>query len=534
VSSHPAHFLRCARPCTPAPAHAIILADLDIRHLIRSATGAGHLFPAGAACYETTRKNAASPPSAVVHKAVPPTRVDSDEEASPLDTSRRSPWKPVPARAAARAALALRAFRHRNFRLFTIGQTISLTGTWMQQVAVGWLVYRLTGSPLLLGLVGFVSQGPGFLLAPFAGVLADRLNKHRIVITTQLVMMVQALLLGTLVLTDRITIGWILTLMAVLGGASGFDIPARQSFLIEMVGDREDLPNAIALNSSIFNAARLVGPAIAGFAVAAFGEGWVIILNGISYVAVLAGLMAMRLPARQRMRSGPMLRGLHEGLGYAFGFVPIRTVLLLVATVSLVGVPFSVLLPVVATETLAGGPRTLGLLVGATGLGALGGALFLAARTTVIGLGRVIMLSAISFGASLVLFAFSGSLWLSLVLLVAAGFGMMTQMASCNTVLQTIVEDDMRGRVMSFYTMAFTGTAPIGSLLLGLLADGIGAPAAIGLGGAACVAAGIVFGQRLPVLRRLIRPIYTRLGILPEVARGIQAATHHTTPEVDN
>jgi MFS family permease len=469
-----------------------------------------------------------------VHEPVSPPGVNGDDGASSPDTMRRPSLMPAPERAVTRVAFALRALRHRNFRLFTIGQTISLIGTWMQQVAVGWLVYRLTESALLLGVVGFVSQGPGFLLAPFAGVLADRLNKHRIVMTTQLVMMVQALLLGTLVLTDQITIGWILVLMAVLGGATGFDIPARQSFLIELVGDREDLPNAIALNSSMFNAARLVGPAIAGFAIVAFGEGWVILLNGISYVAVLAGLAAMRLPARGRTRTVPVLRGLYEGLGYAFGFVPIRMVLLLVATVSLVGVPFSVLLPVIATEVLGGGPRTLGLLMGATGLGALGGALFLAARTTVIGLGRVIMIAAIGFGTSLVLFALSATLVLSLVLLAAAGFGMMTQMASCNTVLQTIVDDDKRGRVMSFYTMAFTGTAPIGSLFLGFTADQIGAPAAIGIGGAACIAAGVVFGRRLPVLRRLIRPIYARLGILPEVARGIQAATHQTTPEVDD
>ena len=467
-----------------------------------------------------------------MHKSVPPARFEAPDAAPSPDSARRPPY--TLERTAASAAFALRALRHRNFRLFTIGQTISLIGTWMQQVAVGWLVYRLTGSALLLGLVGFVSQGPGFLLAPIAGVLADRLNKHRIVFTTQLIMMVQALLLGTLVLTDQITIGWILMLMAVLGGATGFDIPARQSFLIDMVGDRDDLPNAIALNSSMFNAARLVGPAIAGFAIAGFGEGWVIMLNGISYVAVLAALAAMRLPTYERGRSGPVLRGLHEGLGYAFGFLPIRMVLLLVATVSLLGVPFSVLLPVVATETLGGGPRTLGLLMGATGLGALGGALFLAARSTVIGLGRIIMIAAIGFGTALVLFAFSASLWTSVVLLVAAGFGMMTQMASCNTVLQTIVDDDKRGRVMSFYTMAFTGTAPIGSLLLGFLADHVGAPAAIGVGGAVCITAGIVFGRRLPMLRRLIRPIYARLGILPEVARGIQAATHQTTPEVDD
>jgi MFS family permease len=437
-------------------------------------------------------------------------------------------------RGGSRRALMLRALRHRNFRLFTTGQSISLIGTWMQQVAVGWLVYRLTESAFMLGLVGFVSLGPGFVIAPFAGVLADRHDKRRIVIATQCVMMVQALLLGSLVLTDHITVGWILLLTGVLGAAAGFDIPARQSFLIEMVDDREDLPNAIALNSSIFNAARLVGPAIAGFAIAAVGEGWVILVNGLSYSTVLASLLAMRIrPPTTAPPRGAVLRRLAEGFRYAFGFRPIRAILLLVATVSLLGVPFSVLLPVVATDILGGGPRTLGMLMAATGLGALGGALFLAARTSIRGLGRVIIASATLFGTSLVLFAFARSVAVALPLLALAGFGMMAQMASSNTVLQTLVDDDKRGRVMSFYTMAFTGTAPFGSLLAGTLADRLGVTWAIGLGGTACILAAFVFGRQLPVLRELVRPIYHRLGVLPEVARGIQAATHQTTPRTD-
>jgi MFS family permease len=434
-----------------------------------------------------------------------------------------------------RVALALRALRHRNFRLFTIGQSLSLIGTWMQQVAIGWLVYRLTGSAFLLGLVGFVAQGPGFLLAPFAGELADRYSRHRIVIITQSVMMVQALLLGVLVLTGDVTIGWILVLMAVLGAASGFDIPARQSFLIEMVGDRDDLPNAIALNSSIFNAARLIGPAVAGFAIAAIGEGWVILINGISYVFVLSSLLSMRLTPRPRVRGrGAVFRRVGEGFRYAYGFQPIRTILLLVAIVSLVAVPFSVLLPVVATDVLGGGPRTLGLLMAAMGFGALSGALFLASRRTVVGLGRLIVISATLFGTSLVLFSFAGSLIVCLPLLMLAGFGMMTQMAASNTVLQTLVDDDKRGRVMSLYTMAFTGMAPLGSLLIGWFAARVGAPAAIGVGGALSIGAALLFGYRLPILRGIVRPIYTRMGILPEVARGIQAATHSATPESDD
>jgi MFS family permease len=435
---------------------------------------------------------------------------------------------------ARRLQTTLRALRHRNFRIFTTGQSISLVGTWMQQVAVGWLVYRLTQSPLLLGLVSFASLAPGFVIAPFAGVLADRYNKHRIVIATQVVMMLQALALGSLILTDNVSIGWILLLMTVLGIATGVDIPARQSFLIDLVDDRADLPNAIALNSSIFNAARLVGPAIAGFAIAAIGEGWVIMLNGASYLAVLAGLLAMRLrPRSAPPQRGPVLRRLAEGFRYAFGFGPIRALLLLVAIVSLLGVPFTVLLPVIATEVLGGGPRTLGSLMAATGFGALAGALYLAGRSTVVGLGRVIVVSATLFGTALVLFSFARHIALALPLLALAGFGMMAQMASSNTVLQTVVEDDKRGRVMSFYTMAFMGTAPFGSLLLGAVADRVGAAAAIGFGGGACVVAALAFGRRLPVLRQMVRPIYERLGVLPEVARGIQAATHQATPRTD-
>jgi len=438
-------------------------------------------------------------------------------------------------RRSSRVALTLRALRHRNFRLFTLGQSLSLIGTWMQQVAIGWLVYRLTGSAFLLGLVAFVSQGPGFVLAPFAGEFADRYSRHRIVIITQSVMMIQALLLGTLILTGHVTVGWILVLMGVLGAASGFDIPARQSFLIDMVDDRDDLPNAIALNSSIFNAARLVGPAIAGFAIAAVGEGWVILLNGISYLFVLSSLLAMRIEPRVRTRGrGAVLRRVGEGFRYAYAFRPIRTILALVAVVSLVAVPFSVLLPVVATDVLAGGPRMLGLLMSAMGLGALAGALFLASRRTVVGLGRLIIINATLFGTSLLLFAFARSVLAALPLLALAGFGMMAQMASSNTVLQTLVDDDKRGRVMSLYTMAFSGTAPIGSLLIGWAAARFGAPVAIGIAGGVTVVAALLFGRQLPLLREIVRPIYARMGILPEVARGIQAATHQATPDSDD
>jgi MFS family permease len=443
---------------------------------------------------------------------------------------------PLPTGAGAgRLAGTLRALRHRNFRLFTIGQSLSLVGTWMQQVAVAWLVYRMTESPFMLGLVAFATQAPGFFIAPFAGVLADRVNKLHIIVVTQLVMMTQALALGVLVLTGGVTTGWILLLMAVLGCAVGFDIPARQSFLIDMVDDRRDLPNAIALNSSMFNAARLVGPAIAGVAIAAVGAGWVIIVNGVSYVAVLAALSAMRVGRLTGApQQGAMLRHLRDGVSYAFGFTPIRALLLLVATFGLLGLPFTVLLPVIADDVLGGGARTLGALMAASGLGALGGALYLASRSSVLGLSRVIVASTVIFGTALVLFAFARTVLLALPLLAIAGFGMMALLAASNTVLQTIVDDDKRGRVMSFYTMAFLGSAPLGSLLAGAVAARIGASWTIALSGAICVAATAPFARSLPALRALVRPIYERLGILPELARGIQAATHQTTPTLDD
>jgi MFS family permease len=431
-----------------------------------------------------------------------------------------------------RLALTLRALRHRNFRLFTLGQSISLIGTWMQQVAVAWLVYRMTQSPFALGLVGFVAHAPGFLIAPFAGVLADRFDKRSIVVTTQLVMMLQALVLATLVLTGAVTLGWVLVLMAVLGCATGLDIPARQSFLVQLVDDRADLPNAIALNSSMFNLARLVGPAVAGFAIAAIGEGWVILANGLSYLFVLAALLAMRIPRAPAPHQGAaMLQHLRDGVHYVLGSAPIAGVLLLVATMGLLGLPFTVLLPVVADSVLGGGARTLGMLMAATGLGALAGALFLASRSTVRGIGRLIVISATLFGTSLVLFAFVRTAVIAVPLLAVAGFAMMVLLAGSNTVLQTLVDDDKRGRVMSFYTMAFLGTTPLGSLLAGAVASRIGVSWTIAFGGAACLATAALFARRLPALRAQVQPIYRRLGILPELARGIQAATHQATPE---
>lgn len=426
----------------------------------------------------------------------------------------------------------LRSLRHRNFRLFTIGQSISLLGTWMQQVAVGWLVYRLTDSALLLGLVAFAAQGPTFVLAPIAGALADRANRRRVLLVVQSLMMVQALVLGGLVLSGRIEIWHIVVLSALLGCLSGFDIPVRQSFLVEMVAGREDLSNAIALNSSMFNAARLVGPALAGFGITLFGEGWCILLNGVSYVAVLGALLGMRLePRSRRFGREPLGAQIREGFRYAFGFQPIRAVLLLVAMVSLVGVPFSVLLPVIAGTVLQGDAKTLGVLVSATGLGALVAALYLAARPTVRGLSGVITYSASLFGLALLAFSTSRNLWLSALTLVVAGFGMMLQMAASNTFLQTIVEDDKRGRILALYTMAYIGTAPLGSLLFGWAAQKIGAPLTLAIGGFMCLASAAAFGRKLEDFRAQVRPVYRRLGIIPEVATGIQAATQTRTSE---
>ena len=413
-------------------------------------------------------------------------------------------------RSAGGPSRGIRALRHRNFRLFLGGQIISLAGTWMQQVALSWLVYRLTRSPFLLGLVGFAGQLPSLLLAPLAGVWADRADRRRIVIGTQVLAMLQALLLSALVLTGRVTIAQILVLSVFLGLVNGVDVPTRQAFLVEMVRGREDLAGAIALNSSVFNAARLVGPAVAGFMIGLVGEGVVFLLNGLSYVAVIAALVAMRLERRPPAspERPPVWRELKEGVRYAAGFAPLRALLLLVGLVSLVGVPFTVLMPVFATDVLHGGAHTLGLLVSSLGMGALGGALFLAARRTVRGLGRIILAAVTVFGVSLVAFGLSRSEWLSMLLLVIAGLGMMVHMASSNTILQTIVDEDKRGRVMSFYAMAFMGTVPLGSLLSGALAARIGAPATVVLGGALCLLGAAAFARVLPGLRAQIRPIY--------------------------
>jgi len=418
---------------------------------------------------------------------------------------------------------AWRALRHRNFRLYFGGQSISLMGTWMTRLATSWLVYRLTGSALLLGVVGFAGQIPTFLFAPFAGVWVDRLNRRNVLLVTQALAMLQSFALAALALGHHISIHEIIWLSAFQGTINAFDMPGRQAFLVEMVEDKQDLGNAIALNSSMVNMARLVGPSLAGVVIAISSEGYCFLIDGISYLAVIASLYAMRLhTAVIKRTTDSVLMQLKEGWTYVSGFAPIRTILLLFATVSLLGWPFTVLMPVFAGTILHGGPHTLGFLMGAVGVGALISALSLAARKTVLGLGKMIPISTAAFGAGLILFGMSRTLWISLLLMLVCGFGLMQQMAASNTIIQTIVEESKRGRVMSFYTVAFVGMAPFGSLLAGTLAHAVGAPRTVMLSGACCILGAAWFASRLPGIRKLIRPIYQNLGILPPVNAVIQ------------
>jgi MFS family permease len=411
-----------------------------------------------------------------------------------------------------------RALRHRNYRLFFGGQSISLVGTWMQQVAMSWMVYRLTNSVLLLGIVGFSGQIPAFFLTPLAGVIADRYNRHRVLIVTQTLAMLQALILSALVLTNRITVEQIVALSIFLGLVNSFDIPVRQAFTVEMIEEREDLGNAIALNSSMVNAARLIGPSLAGVLIAAFGEGICFLLNGVSYLAAIGVLLAMKIaPRKIKPPDTHVLHELKEGFVYAFNSTPIKSILILLSLVSLMGVPYQVLMPVFARDIFHGGSITLGFLMAMSGIGALTGAIYLASRKSVIGLGKIIPLFSGLFGLAVIAVALSGVLWFSMPVICVAGFAMMVQMAASNTVLQTIVEEDKRGRIMGLFTMAFMGMVPFGSLLAGSLASKIGAPNTLLLGGTCCVIGALIFVRKLPSLREKIRPIYIEKGIITEV-----------------
>ncbi len=418
--------------------------------------------------------------------------------------------------AESRLRMTLRAFRHRNYRLYFFGQIISLTGTWMQSVAQSWLVYRLTGSASMLGIVGFASQFPVFLLAPVGGSFADSHPRRRSLIVVQVSAMILAVLLAALTFTNRIESWHIVLFASLLGVVSAFDIPIRQSFVVEMVG-RDDLMNAIALNSSMMNGARIIGPAVAGVLVAAVGEAWCFLLNAISFLAVIVCLMMITVgnqpPAEH---PGARLDAIIEGFRFVLRTRPIRALLILLGVVSLVGWPYQVLMPIFAAQILNGGPRGLGLLMGSSGIGALIGALLLAGRQGVRGLGDWVMLSCAGLGVSLVFFAFSRNFWVSMLLLLPVGFCGMVQMASSNTLIQAMVLDQFRGRVMAVYSMMFMGMSPIGALIAGLLANSLGAPLAIAAGAVICVVGALIFRSRLPHIRTEGR----RLILAQTVAAG--------------
>jgi MFS family permease len=416
-----------------------------------------------------------------------------------------------------RFAAVFRALSHRNYRLFFGGQSISLVGTWMQRIAMGWLVYRLTNSPFLLGLVGFTGQIPTFLFAPLGGVLGDRWDRRRTLVITQTLATLQAGVLAALTMTGVVAVWHIVLLSIFLGLVNACDIPVRQSFVVEMIEDRRDLGNAIALNSSMVNGARLLGPSIAGILIAVVGEGVCFLLNAVSYLAVIWALLAMRTrPTDRHDGAGHILHRFKEGFAYAFGFAPTRYVILLLALVSLTGVPYQILMPPLARDVLHGGASTLGFLVAAGGAGAIVGGMYLASRRSVVGLGRMIALAAGIFGAGLIGLSLCRALPVALLLMPIAGFGMMVQMASSNTTLQAMVDDDKRARVMAFYTMAFMGMAPFGSIMAGALASRIGVARTLLVGGVCCVLGALLFARKLPVLRELVRPVYARKGVIPE------------------
>ena len=413
----------------------------------------------------------------------------------------------------------LRALESRNYRLFFAGQAISLVGTWMTQIATVWLVYDLTNSALWLGVVGFSSQIPSFLISPFGGILVDRWNRHRILITTQILSMIQSLALAALALSGVIQIWHIILLSLFQGLITAVDSPARQAFVPEIIERKENLGNAIALNSSVFNGARLVGPAIAGLLIASVGTGVCFLIDGLSYIAVISGLLAMKLKPRKIVKQTTNVwQRLIEGFSYAFGFPPIRAILLLLALFSFMGMPYTILIPIFAKDILQGSAETLGFLMTAVGVGALVGGVYLSSRSSVIGLGKIIALAPAIFGTGLVIFSQSRILWLSLFMMFLVGFGGILQIASSNTILQTIVEDDKRGRLMSLYTMSFLGILPFGNLASGALADKIGAPDTLMIGGFCCILGSLVFAKQLPKLRRLIRPIYVEIGLLDKAS----------------
>lgn len=433
-----------------------------------------------------------------------------------------------------------RSLRNRNYKLYFGGQGLSLIGTWMTQLATSWLVYRLAAdqkpgqAAYYLGLVGFAGQLPMLLVSPFAGVIVDRVNRHKLLVITQVLSLIQSLALAILALLQIITIPEVLWLSVLQGMINAFDMPCRQSFMVDIIENREDLPNAIALNSSMFNGARLAGPAMAGLLIGAVGEGYCFLVDAISYIAVIGALYAMTLPKKvPEIHTRNVVAELKEGVQYSFGFTPILALLVLVASVSFATMPVMTLLPLIAVKLsdAAHGAQMLGFLRAASGVGALGGSIYLASRKTVLGLGRVIVISCSVLGVALMGFSQSTTLVWSLLSMLCVGYGMIAVMASANTVLQSIMDDDKRGRVMSFYVMAIMGAAPLGSLASGWAADKWGGTATILVSGAICLVAGLVFALNLPKLRLMVRPIFIQKGIIPEVALGMQAANAVTVPE---
>ncbi|MCK3682708.1 MFS transporter [Maribellus sp. YY47] len=410
-----------------------------------------------------------------------------------------------------------RSLQYRNFRLFFSGQSISLIGTWIQRIAMPWLVYDLTNSVVLLGVVGFAGQIPTFLMAPFAGVIVDRKNRYKILVATQVLAMIQALMLATLVYTGQIQVWHLIALSIMLGLINAFDMPSRQSFMIEMVEKKDDLGNAIALNSTMVNGARLLGPSIAGVLISLAGEGTCFLINGLSYTVVITTLLLMKTKVKPKIKkTTKAAHEFQEGFRYTFGFKPVRFLILLLALVSLMGMPYSVLMPVYAKEILHGGSHTFGFLMGASGLGALSGALYLASRKNAAGLEKLIPVSAAAFGVGLILLALTNTFWVACIVMTITGIGLMMVMASSNTVIQTIIDDNKRGRVMSIYSMAFMGTAPFGSLMAGSLAKAVGTPMTLVFGGLCCIIGALIYLRKSPELQKHIQPVYKTLGILKE------------------
>lgn len=425
-----------------------------------------------------------------------------------------------------KAQIVFRSLQHRNYRLFFGGQSISLIGTWMQRIALPWLVYKMTGSEVLLGVVGFAAQIPSFLLAPVAGVLIDRWSRYRVLLVTQVISMIQAGILAWLSLTGSLEIWHIVTLSLILGCINAFDMPARHSFVIDMIENKDDMGNAIALNSLMFNGARLIGPSVAGIVLATSGEGICFLINALSYIFIIISLLAMHVPVNnEKKKETRIFSELKEGLAYAFGFLPIKSIILLLGLVSLMGASYQVLMPVYAKVILHGDSHTFGFLMGAAGAGALLGAVYLASRKSVMKLGRLIPAATALLSVGLVAMAFNTSFLVSMFLMFFTGLGMMAQTAASNTIIQTITDDDKRGRVMSLYTMALMGTAPFGSLLAGWMAKLLGTPWTIFIGGAVCLIGALAFYKKLPALKKIVQPVYVRMGIIPEVAEGIQTGS---------